>query len=121
MLWPTVHYASGFGALEAMVLRSTTPVSPEVASRSWRETRPYAIHAVLLVVGLLALLAIGLPPRRVNQIDETTNVGYCQPPRPWFIAYPNATCASGSANPSEPRRRSDRTRAGSDRADARAS
>ena len=70
VLWPTVHYASGFGALEAMVLRSTTPVSPEVASRflAWN-TPVHAIHAVLLVVGLLALLAMRItaPPRRPDR------------------------------------------------------
>jgi hypothetical protein len=70
VLWPTVHYASGFGALEAMVLRTTTPVSPEVASRFLAWNAPvHAIHAVLLVAGLLALLAMRITaaPRRPDR------------------------------------------------------
>ena len=59
VLWPTVHYASGFGTLEAIVLRSPTPVAPEVAARFLAWNGPvHAIHATLLVVGLLALLAM---------------------------------------------------------------
>ena len=61
VLWPLVHYASGFGALEAVVLRSTTPVPPEVAARFLAWNAPvHAIHAALLLVGLLALLAMRL-------------------------------------------------------------
>jgi ABC-type multidrug transport system fused ATPase/permease subunit len=58
VLWPTVHYASGFGALEAVVLRSPTWNAPV-----------HAIHAVLLVVGLLALLAMRITagPRRPDR------------------------------------------------------
>lgn len=59
VLWPTVHYASGFGALEAAVLRGTAPVPPETAVQFLAWNAPvHAVHAALLVVGLLALLAM---------------------------------------------------------------
>jgi hypothetical protein len=61
VLWPTVHYASGFGAVEAAVLRSSAPVAPEVAARFLAQNAlVHAIHATLLVVGLIALLAMPL-------------------------------------------------------------
>lgn len=59
VLWPTVHYASGFGAVEAVVLRGTAPVPPETAAQFLGWNAPlHAFHAVLLVVGLIALLAM---------------------------------------------------------------
>ena len=59
VLWPTVHYASGFGAVEATVLRSSTAVAPEVVARFLAANASvHAIHTVLLVMGLVALLAM---------------------------------------------------------------
>jgi len=61
VLWLMVHYGSGFGAVEAVVLRSTTPVSPEFADRFQALSTPvHLAHASLLLVGLGALLAIPL-------------------------------------------------------------
>jgi hypothetical protein len=61
VLWPVVHYASGFGAVEAVVLRGVAPVSADVAMSflAWN-TPVHSIHAALLLVGLAALLAIPL-------------------------------------------------------------
>jgi hypothetical protein len=57
VLWPVVHYASGFGAVEAMVLRSPTPVSADVTARFLASNGPvHGIHAALLLAGLVALL-----------------------------------------------------------------
>ena len=59
VLWPVVHYVSGFGAVEAVALRSATPVSTDVAARFLAWNAPvHAVHAALLLVGLAALLAI---------------------------------------------------------------
>jgi hypothetical protein len=59
IVWPLVHYGSGFGAVEAAVLRSATPVVPEVAARFRVLNLPvHAAHAVTLLVGLVALLAM---------------------------------------------------------------
>jgi hypothetical protein len=68
-LWPIVHYASGFGAVEAQVLRSVTPVAAEVAARFLAANLAvHLVHAALLLTGLVALLAIPLaetrPPSR---------------------------------------------------------
>jgi hypothetical protein len=59
VLWPVVHYASGFGAVEAVALRSLTPVAADVATRflAWN-TPVHTAHAALLLVGLVALLAM---------------------------------------------------------------
>jgi glucan phosphoethanolaminetransferase (alkaline phosphatase superfamily) len=61
VLWPILHYASGFGAVEAVALRSATPVTPDVAAHFLAWNAPvHTIHAALLVVGLIALLAMPL-------------------------------------------------------------
>jgi hypothetical protein len=65
VLWPILHYASGFGAVEAVALRSATPVTPEVAARFVAWNAPlHTIHAALLAVGLIALLAMPLTAAR---------------------------------------------------------
>jgi hypothetical protein len=65
VLWPVVHYGSGFGAVEAVALRSVTPVPAEVAARFLAWNAPvHTAHAVVLVVGLGALLAIPLTALR---------------------------------------------------------
>ena len=58
-LWITVHYASGFGALEASVLRSGRDVPREVAGRfvAWN-TPIHVVHAATLTVALGALLSV---------------------------------------------------------------
>jgi hypothetical protein len=59
VLWPAVHYGSGFAAVEAAALRSVTPISADVATAflAWN-SRVHTAHTVLLVVGLAALLTI---------------------------------------------------------------
>jgi hypothetical protein len=59
VLWPALHYATGFGAVEAVALRSVTPISADVAASflAWNGL-VHAGHATLLIVGLAALLAI---------------------------------------------------------------
>jgi hypothetical protein len=59
VLWPLVHYGSGFGAVEATVLRGTLPAPPETTAQFLASNAPvHAVHAALLVVGLIALLAM---------------------------------------------------------------
>lgn len=61
VLWPAVHYASGFGALEASVLRSTAEVSREVAGRFVAWNGPVHIfHTATLTAALGALLSVPL-------------------------------------------------------------
>lgn len=61
VLWPAMHYVSGFGALEASVLRSTTEVSREVAGRFVLWNGPMHIfHAATLAAALGALLSVPL-------------------------------------------------------------
>jgi len=64
-LWIVVHYASGFGALEASVLRSASKVPREVASRfvGWN-VLIHVFHAVTLAVALGALLSVPLAALR---------------------------------------------------------
>ena len=63
--WPMLHYASGFGAVETVALRSATAVSGDVATRFLAWNLPvHAGHAGLLLVGLVALLAIPLSAAR---------------------------------------------------------
>jgi hypothetical protein len=58
-LWIVVHYASGFGALEASVLRSASRVPREVISRFVDWNVPiHVFHAVTLAVALGALLTV---------------------------------------------------------------
>lgn len=60
-LWVAVHYASGFGALEADVLQSTREITPEVAARFVGWNVPiHLFHAVTLAVALGALLSVPL-------------------------------------------------------------
>lgn len=59
--WPAMHYGSGFGALEAQVLRSTSDVSPDVAAAFIRWNGPvHLFHSVALTIGLAALLSVPL-------------------------------------------------------------
>ena len=61
--WPLVHYATGFAATEARVLRSTVEASREVAAAFVSANAPVHIfHVVALGVAFLALLLV--PPRR---------------------------------------------------------
>lgn len=62
--WPAVHYASGFGALEARVLRSTTEAPRHVAEMFVAYNTPVHIyHAAALVLALGALLAVPVTTR----------------------------------------------------------
>jgi hypothetical protein len=64
-LWLAVHYASGFGALEASVLRSARGIPREVAGRfvGWN-TPIHLLHALTLTVALAALLSVPLAALR---------------------------------------------------------
>jgi hypothetical protein len=65
VLWLAVHYASGFGALEARVLRSASPVAPEVVGRFVGWNVPiHVLHAATLAVALGALLSVPLATLR---------------------------------------------------------
>ena len=65
VLWIVVHYASGFGALEASVLRSATRIPRDVVGRfvSWN-TPIHFFHAATLTVALGALLTVPLAALR---------------------------------------------------------
>lgn len=59
-LWMVVHYASGFGAVEATVLHGGGELAPSVAARFVRLNAPiHFLHAALLITALAALLALG--------------------------------------------------------------
>lgn len=61
VLWPVVHYASGFGALEAQVLRSTVEVPPAVAESFVRwNGAVHGFHAATLAAVLGLLLSVPL-------------------------------------------------------------
>jgi len=64
-LWIVVHYASGFGSLEASVLRAAGKVPREVAGRfvAWNVPMHF-FHAVTLAVALGALLSVPLAALR---------------------------------------------------------
>jgi hypothetical protein len=63
--WPALHYGSGFGRLEAAVLRSTAPAAPEVVHAFLAWNVPiHVAHAVLLTAALVALLSVPLSARR---------------------------------------------------------
>ncbi|MGH7347240.1 MAG: hypothetical protein ACREK4_20205 [Candidatus Rokuibacteriota bacterium] len=65
VLWIAMHYASGFGALEASVLRSAGPVSQDVAGRFVGWNVPiHVFHAASLTVALGALLSVPLAALR---------------------------------------------------------
>jgi hypothetical protein len=56
--WPVVHYASGFGAIEASVLRSTTEAPRHVVEAFVTYNTPvHLYHVGALLVALAALLA----------------------------------------------------------------
>lgn len=64
-LWIAIHYASGFGALEAAVLQGAGPISSDVAGRFVGWNVPIHIfHAVTLAVALSALLSVPLTALR---------------------------------------------------------
>lgn len=61
ILWPVVHYGSGFAAVEAAVLRSTTPAPPEtVRAFLSGNLTIHTFHAVALTLALVALLMVPL-------------------------------------------------------------
>ena len=64
--WIAIHYASGFGALEAAALGSAGPISRDVAGRFAGWNVPiHVLHAAVLTVALGALLSVPLTaPRR---------------------------------------------------------
>jgi hypothetical protein len=64
-LWIAIHYASGFGALEARVIRSATSVPRELVDRfvGWN-TPIHFFHAGTLTVALAALLSVPLAALR---------------------------------------------------------
>ena len=59
--WVLVHYASGFGAVEAQLWRSSAGGADGVARRflAWN-TPIHFLHAGILIVALLALLWVPL-------------------------------------------------------------
>jgi hypothetical protein len=64
-VWLVVHYASGFGALEASVLRSASKVPREVVSRFVDWNVPiHVFHAATLAVALSALLTVPIAALR---------------------------------------------------------
>jgi hypothetical protein len=64
-LWIAVHYGSGFGALEASVVRSAAGVPREVADRFVGWNGPiHFFHAATLTVALGALLSVPLAALR---------------------------------------------------------
>lgn len=64
-LWIVVHYASGFGALEASVLRSVSKIPREVTGRFVGWNVPiHVFHAATLAVALGALLTVPLAAMR---------------------------------------------------------
>jgi hypothetical protein len=65
VLWIAIHYASGFGALEASVLRGASKIPREVAGRFVGWNVPiHFFHAVTLAVALGALLSVPLAALR---------------------------------------------------------
>ena len=59
--WALIHYASGFGALEAAVVRTPTPVPAELVRQFIVWNRPiHLVHAAALGVSLGALLTVPL-------------------------------------------------------------
>jgi len=63
--WIAIHYASGFGALEAAALGSAGPISLDVAGRFAGWNVPiHVLHAAVLTVALGALLSVPLTALR---------------------------------------------------------
>jgi hypothetical protein len=72
VLWPVVHYGTGFGAIEALVLRGTAPVSPEMAARfNGLNTPVHIAHATMLLVGLGVLLRMPFGCRRSDSASSS--------------------------------------------------
>jgi hypothetical protein len=64
-LWIAIHYASGFGALEARVLGSASPAGPDVVGRFVGWNVPiHVLHAATLTVAMGALLSVPLATLR---------------------------------------------------------
>jgi hypothetical protein len=64
-LWLVVHYASGFGGLEARVLGSGTELPRSVIARFVRLNTPmHFLHAAILATALGALLSVPLEASR---------------------------------------------------------
>ncbi len=58
-LWVVAHYASGFGALEAKVVRATSAVPPDIAASFLRLNVPiHFFHSATLATALGALLTV---------------------------------------------------------------
>jgi hypothetical protein len=66
--WVLVHYASGFGALEAEVVRSVAEPPAGLVSRfvAWNTPLHY-VHALVLTVALGALLSVPLSARHARE------------------------------------------------------
>jgi len=65
VLWLVAHYASGFGALEAQVVRATSAVPPDVAASFLRLNAPiHFFHAATLTTALGTLLTVPLSAAR---------------------------------------------------------
>jgi hypothetical protein len=66
--WVLVHYASGFGTIEAAVVRSRGPVPAELARHFlvWNRSIHF-LHAAALTVAMGALLTVPLAARRRRQ------------------------------------------------------
>lgn len=65
VLWIAIHYGSGFGTLEASVVRGAGTVPQEIAGRFVGWNVPIHIfHAVTLAVALGALLSVPLAALR---------------------------------------------------------
>jgi hypothetical protein len=62
--WVLVHYASGFGAIEAAVVRASGPVSVDLARQFllWNRSIHF-LHAAMLTVALGTLLTLPLSAR----------------------------------------------------------
>jgi hypothetical protein len=59
--WPIAHYASGFAAIEARVLRSATAAPPDVVIAFLALNGPvHVFHVGALLVALIALLLVPL-------------------------------------------------------------
>ncbi len=72
-LWQTVHYVSGFSALEISVLRSVSEVSQEAAVRFVAWNAPiHAFYAATLLVALCSLLL--LPIRTSTRSSSSTEL-----------------------------------------------
>jgi hypothetical protein len=65
LAWPVVHYASGFAATEARVLRVPTAASRELAAAFVAGNLPvHVFHVAALGLAFLALLIVPLLERR---------------------------------------------------------